>query len=269
MLRLLTKLQEQFAIQGKRLCYVCDPVLGDNGKLYVPEELIEIYRRDVLPNASVATPNQFEIELLTGIKIESEDDAARACEELHKIGVPIVVVTTLDYALVRGSVLMMLSERRGGCSVQHIVEVPLLQARFTGSGDLTSALLLAWMTEHPTDLPLALEKTAASVYGVLEATTRRSPARLYGDRIVPPELDIIGSKSIIEHPPIRSEGGSRPFSPFLAAFEDDIASVFIDLLQIGAREDLNDIVTWLQTNNIPVTIRCRACVDTPFPAVHM
>lgn len=269
MLRLLSKLQEQFAIEAKRLCYVCDPVLGDNGKLYVPEELIEIYRRDVLPHASVATPNQFEIELLTGVKIKSEDDAARACDELHKIGVPVVVVTTLDYALFRGSVLMMLSETRGGCSVQHIVEVPLLQARFTGSGDLTSALLLAWMSEHPTDLPLALEKTAASVYGVLEATTRRSRTRLYGDRVVPPELDIVGSKHIIEQPPIRSEGGSRPFSPVLAAFEDDIAAVVIDLLQIWAHDDLDDVITWLRTNNIPVMVRCGACVNRPVGAEHV
>lgn len=34
--------------------YVCDPVLGDNGKFYVPRELVDIYRRDVLPLVSAA-----------------------------------------------------------------------------------------------------------------------------------------------------------------------------------------------------------------------
>ena len=32
--------------------YVCDPVLGDMGKFYVPKELVHIYRRDVLPLVS-------------------------------------------------------------------------------------------------------------------------------------------------------------------------------------------------------------------------
>lgn len=32
--------------------YVCDPVLGDAGQFYVPAELVDIYRRDVLPLVS-------------------------------------------------------------------------------------------------------------------------------------------------------------------------------------------------------------------------
>ena len=46
--------------------YVCDPVLGDHGKLYVPAELVEIYKKDVVPLATLLTPNQFELELLNG-----------------------------------------------------------------------------------------------------------------------------------------------------------------------------------------------------------
>ena len=33
--------------------YICDPVLGDMGKFYVPKELVDIYRRDVLPLVGV------------------------------------------------------------------------------------------------------------------------------------------------------------------------------------------------------------------------
>jgi pyridoxine kinase len=33
-------------------------VLGDNGKLYVPAELVDIYRTDVLKLATILTPNQ-------------------------------------------------------------------------------------------------------------------------------------------------------------------------------------------------------------------
>lgn len=41
---------------------VCDPVMGDNGQMYVPEELLEIYRDKLIPLADVITPNQFEVE---------------------------------------------------------------------------------------------------------------------------------------------------------------------------------------------------------------
>ena len=68
---------------GRDLVYVCDPVLGDHGKLYVPEELVAIYRAEVVPLATLLTPNQFECELLTGVNVASEADAVRACDALH------------------------------------------------------------------------------------------------------------------------------------------------------------------------------------------
>lgn len=37
---------------------VCDPVLGDEGRLYVPADLVEAYKSEVLPIASVLVPNQ-------------------------------------------------------------------------------------------------------------------------------------------------------------------------------------------------------------------
>ena len=40
--------------------------MGDRGKLYVPEQLVEVYREEMLSLATILTPNQFEIQLLTG-----------------------------------------------------------------------------------------------------------------------------------------------------------------------------------------------------------
>jgi pyridoxine kinase len=36
--------------------------MGDNGKMYVPEELLGIYKDTILPLADIITPNQFEVE---------------------------------------------------------------------------------------------------------------------------------------------------------------------------------------------------------------
>jgi len=77
--------------------YFCDPVMGDNGELYVPEELVPVYRDEVVPLATVLTPNQFEAETLTGVTITSDGDAVTAMDRLHAQGVKIVVITSCVY----------------------------------------------------------------------------------------------------------------------------------------------------------------------------
>jgi pyridoxine kinase len=53
-------------------------VLGDGGKLYVPAELVDAYRTEIVPLAAVVTPNQFEAELLTGRPVRTQADAVRS-----------------------------------------------------------------------------------------------------------------------------------------------------------------------------------------------
>lgn len=35
--------------QNPELKYLCDPVLGDNGKFYVPERLVELFKTIIIP----------------------------------------------------------------------------------------------------------------------------------------------------------------------------------------------------------------------------
>lgn len=37
--------------------YVCDPVMGDDGKFYVPQELVELFKTKIIPKAYMITPN--------------------------------------------------------------------------------------------------------------------------------------------------------------------------------------------------------------------
>ena len=46
--------------------YVLDPVLGDDGRFYVPQVLTEFFKNSLMPLATVITPNQFEAEILSG-----------------------------------------------------------------------------------------------------------------------------------------------------------------------------------------------------------
>ena len=65
--------------------------MGDNGKLYVSQDLVPAYKDLVTSLATVITPNQFEAELLTGIKIDSKASALAACQILHDRGIATVV----------------------------------------------------------------------------------------------------------------------------------------------------------------------------------
>ncbi|XP_067848514.1 pyridoxal (pyridoxine, vitamin B6) kinase a [Heptranchias perlo] len=52
--------------QNPKLVYVCDPVMGDkrngDGYMYVPEDLLPVYKEKVVPLADIITPNQYEAE---------------------------------------------------------------------------------------------------------------------------------------------------------------------------------------------------------------
>ena len=74
-----------------RCLAVCDPVMGDDGRLYVPKDLLPAYRSHIVAEANVLTPNQFEAELLTGIQIGSRYQAIKACNALHDMGPQTVV----------------------------------------------------------------------------------------------------------------------------------------------------------------------------------
>ena len=76
------------------MVYVCDPVLGDNDKFYVPEELIPLFQKNILPKAHIITPNQFEAEKLAEHQIKSEEDVMTVLDKLHAMGPPIVVITS-------------------------------------------------------------------------------------------------------------------------------------------------------------------------------
>lgn len=153
------------------LMYVCDPVMGDEGKLYVPGSLVAIYRDHLLPLADVITPNHFELEQLSARTIITETDVLEAMDEMHKKGVPIVVVTSFHTPgeSKPKEILLYGSSRKGGQRSAVKVEIPALGANFTGTGDLLAACVLAWIT-RTNNLKEALEKAVATVQGVLQKT---------------------------------------------------------------------------------------------------
>uniref|UniRef100_A0A8B9KR55 Pyridoxal kinase n=1 Tax=Astyanax mexicanus TaxID=7994 RepID=A0A8B9KR55_ASTMX len=134
------------------LVYVCDPVMGDNGAMYVPEALLPVYRDKVVPVADIITPNQFEAELLTGRKISTEKDAVEAMDQLHGMGPDTVVITSSDLLSSLGDQYLValgshVTVKADGTKEKQLIrmDIPKVDAVFVGTGDLFAAMLKALM----------------------------------------------------------------------------------------------------------------------------
>nr|CAG4643339.1 EOG090X09AY [Ilyocryptus agilis] len=201
------KTVEHLKRKNPSLIFVCDPVMGDNGHMYVPKELLDIYRDKLIPLADVITPNQFEVELLTGKSIRNESDAVECLQILHKIGAKTVIISSSDILGASGDLIAFGSKRIGdkeGAIEAWKLEIPRLPHLFTGTGDLFAALLLAWLHRSDGDLPLAMNNSINTLQGVLRRTAAYAEEQVkrgekYGARIL--ELRLIQSKEDIENPP--------------------------------------------------------------------
>jgi pyridoxine kinase len=155
--------------------YCCDPVLGDVGRgVYVRPGIPELMRDRVVPAAQVITPNQFELELLTGRGTGTLPEVLAAADAARALGPEVVLVTSVVLAdAAPGTLDMVAVSGEGAWSVT----TPLLPRTFTGAGDLTAATFLASYLRTG-DVPTAVAGTAAVVHGVLEVTVASGEAEL-------------------------------------------------------------------------------------------
>src|SRR5574341_997244 len=81
-------------VKKQELPLVIDPVMaaGAGGKL-LDDEAVDVLVEELLPQASVVTPNIFEAERLSGVKIKDMNDAKKAAAKIHDIGAKAVIVT--------------------------------------------------------------------------------------------------------------------------------------------------------------------------------
>ena len=145
------------------MLYLCDPVIGDQSGLYVPEGTATAIRDRLLPLADVATPNLFELEWMTGDRLESEAQAIAAARALG----PARVLVTSSPALRRNSVANLLVTARGAIAAEHglVPDAP------KGTGDLIAALLTANLLAGLDD-ETALKRAAASVFELVARSVK-------------------------------------------------------------------------------------------------
>jgi len=154
-----------------RAIYCCDPVMGDVGRgVFVRPGIPEFMREHAIPAADIATPNQFELELLTGAPVRTLDEALVAAGALRALGPRVVLVTSLSREVGRDDMIEMLVDTADGSWLVATPKLPIDPAP-NGAGDAVTALFLAHYLRS-FEAPRALERAAAGIYAIFLATRR-------------------------------------------------------------------------------------------------
>lgn len=158
--RLISRLQAQ----NPDLVYLCDPVIGDESGLYVSADVAKAIRDELLPLASIATPNRFELAWFAGVDLVTNHQLAEAA---LKLGPPKILVTSA-VALMAASTGNLWVTR--DCAI--LAEHRLVARPPNGPGDLLAAIFLSRLLAGETE-EQALEKATASVFEVLARTAKQ------------------------------------------------------------------------------------------------
>jgi len=165
----IASLVEAVKRKNSNAVYVCDPIMGDKGGLYVPEATAAAMRDVLLPIADLATPNLYELAWIAGRDLSTLKDAMAAAAE----AAPPAMLVTSSPASVPGSIANLLLTPYEAYLAEHrAVENPT-----KGPGDLTAALYTAWILKGlaPGE---ALRRATASVFEALARAAKRGADEL-------------------------------------------------------------------------------------------
>ena len=149
--------------------YCCDPVIGDTGPgVYVQPAIPALLRDHCLKLADLATPNQFELEQLTGLTVRTLADARTAAATLRATMRPgaCVLVTSLAVADTPDDAIDLLAVAEAGA---WRLRTPKLPLSANGTGDTIAALFL-FHTLRTRSTPIALSAAASATFGLLRRT---------------------------------------------------------------------------------------------------
>jgi pyridoxine kinase len=155
--------------------------------------ITEFFRDRALIACDIATPNHFELELLTGRSVATLPEALEAARALVSRGPKLVLVTSLHRGDAPAGTIEMLAVT---ASAAWLVATPMIDFAIppNGTGDAVAAIFTAHFLESG-ETAAALAATAAAIYAVLDAT------RQAGTR----ELQLVGAQDAFVSP-------DRPFT---------------------------------------------------------
>ena len=137
----ISQLIEAWHLEQTGGFYILDPVLGDNGRIYVDNKLVIAMRDNLLPLANFVTPNQFELELLSGQTVRDVPSADKAAQHLLK-----------QYPHLNGVLVTGVSDINDSIHDRFISQTDLTDMNFkkrtsgiAGAGDLLTTIFASWL----------------------------------------------------------------------------------------------------------------------------
>lgn len=167
------------------MIYVLDPVIGDDGRVFVRDGVLEAIGDNLLPLANVILPNVSELGWLSGMAIQDLPSTFQAARRLLDKGPRVVVITGVEeademaaYAVTTDATWRSAAPRRA--------------RKFNGTGDLFAALFTGW-SMRSCDPAHALAATVAGLDLVTGETERLDTREL---AIVPVLARLAGTGKI-------------------------------------------------------------------------
>ena len=172
------------------LAYWLDPVIGDTHTgPYVEPALEAVFREQLLPLATVVTPNAFELGRLTGRVALAQDDAIAAARELLARGPQWVIAHSVEGEPGELVTLAVSHDQVWRWSSAH------LPVDVAGTGDVLLALSMAFVLRGE-PMPMAISRAIAGVHAALEATLASDVE----------EFDVLSAAPAAQLPPGRFRG---------------------------------------------------------------
>lgn len=156
----LARLVDALRERRDEVTVLIDPVIGDDGGLYVSEETAAGIRDHLIPRADITTPNRFELGWLTDLPVRDNREIMAAATALAPATT--LVTSAAPTRLGMAATLLRTSSATWLAEADCVAEPP------NGAGDLMAALFLAHDLGGLTP-DEALCKSVASIHDILIA----------------------------------------------------------------------------------------------------
>lgn len=172
--------------------YCCDPVIGDVGRgVFVREDVAAFIKAKAVRAADVVTPNQFELDYLSGRQSRTLAEARDAIKALHDLGPRAIVVTSLNTEETPADCIELLASDVTGF---FRLRTPQLPTRANGAGDIIAALFFAhYLSSGRIDN--ALSAAGSAVFCVLDKTAEAGVSEL---QLVAAQDEIVKPNRVFE-----------------------------------------------------------------------
>lgn len=172
--------------------YCCDPVIGDVGRgVFVRPGIPEFMKEKAVPAADIVTPNQFELDYLSGRTSSTRAQARDAIKAVHDLGPRAVLVTSLHTDQTPENAIDLLASDEGG---MFLLRTPRLPISVNGAGDAVAAMFFVHYLRSG-NIAEAMARAGSAIFGILSKTAEEGEREI---QIVTAQDEIVNPTQMFE-----------------------------------------------------------------------